>query len=348
MTRDYFRPLGLVHGPDALRAVDVGQGAWLAGSSITAFTLVEVIRRDGGKVSRSLHPYAALSAEVAACASPRAAFAKIDISTPRLMGVVNVTPDSFSDGGLHASEDQGIAHGLKLAREGAAILDVGGESTRPGSETVPVAEELKRVSGVVQQLADAGHVVSIDTRKAEVMHAAMAGGAAIINDVSALGFDAEAMAAVVKLNAPVVLMHAQGDPRTMQLDPQYDDVALDVYDYLEGRVQACLAAGVARQNICIDPGIGFGKTLRHNLELMQQITLFHGLGVAVLIGVSRKRMIGVMSGEALAINRVSGSVGGALYAALNAVHIIRVHDVKETAAALAVGLGMAAPDVTEN
>ena len=347
MSRDYFRPLGLVYGPDAHRAVEAGLGAWLAGSKTTAFTLVEVIRRSHQKVSRSLHPFTELSAQVMSCWSGRGSFAGIDISQPRIMGVVNVTPDSFSDGGLHASEEAGVAHGLKLAREGAAILDVGGESTRPGSDVVPAEDELARVKGVVRQLAAAGHAVSIDTRKAAVMEAAVKGGAAIINDVSALSFDARSLATVAQLKKPVVLMHAQGDPRTMQLDPRYDDVVLDVYDYLEGRVEECISAGIDRENICVDPGIGFGKTLRHNLELMQQVTLFHNLGAATLIGVSRKSMIGALSGEKLAVNRVSGSVGGALYAALNGVHIVRVHDVRETAAALAVAQGMASPAVTD-
>ena len=347
MSREYFRPLGLVHGPDARRAVEAGTGAWLAGSAMTAFTQVEVIERHPSGRKASVHPYQDLSLQVAASATPRPPLAGLDISAARLMGVVNVTPDSFSDGGLYNSDESAIAHGLKMAEQGAAILDVGGESTRPGSDTVSVAEELDRVSAVVRGLAGAGQLVSIDTRKSEVMRSAVGGGAAIVNDVSALSYDEQSLGTVMTLHVPVVLMHAQGDPRTMQLDPRYDDVTLDVYDYLEGRIKACLAAGVERSKICIDPGIGFGKTLRHNLEIMQQITLFHNLGVALLVGVSRKRMIGALSGEKLPINRVAGSVGGALYAALNGVHILRVHDVKETAAALAVVNGMAAPDVTE-
>lgn len=347
MSRDYFRPLGLVYGPDAERAVNAGTAGWLAGSSQIAFTLVEVINRHGASRKSEVHPFKALAKQVHSCAAPRATFAGLSLARPQIMGVVNVTPDSFSDGGKFVTSDAAIAHGKQLSQDGAALLDVGGESTRPGSETVAVEEELSRVSAVVQGLAAAGHKVSIDTRKAEVMAAAVAAGAVIVNDVSALSYDAESLATAARLGVPVVLMHAQGDPRTMQLDPRYDDVALDVYDYLEERVRACLAAGIPASHICVDPGIGFGKTLRHNLEIMQQLTLLHGLGVAVLIGVSRKRMIGALSGEKLPVNRVAGSVGGALYAALNGAHIIRVHDVKETAAAWAVASGMASPDVTE-
>jgi dihydropteroate synthase len=252
------------------------------------------------------------------------------------MGIVNVTPDSFSDGGLHGTSDAGASHGLALAAEGAHILDVGGESTRPGSNAVSVDEELSRVIPAVKRLNEAGHVVSIDTRKPLVMRQAVKAGAAIINDVSALQHDPDSLRAAAELNIPVVLMHAQGDPRTMQLNPHYDDVALDVYDQLEQRVLACVQAGIPRSHIAIDPGIGFGKTFRHNLELLNQLTLFHGLGVVVLVGLSRKGFIGALTGEKNAGNRVHGSVGGAVQAVLNGVHILRVHDVKATVEALAV------------
>ncbi len=265
------------------------------------------------------------------------------MDAPKIMGIVNVTPDSFSDGGLHGTAETGALHGLALAGQGAHILDVGGESTRPGSDAVSVDEELSRVIPAVKRLSDAGHVVSIDTRKAAVMREAVKAGAAIINDVSALQHDAESLRTVAELGCPVVLMHAQGDPRTMQLNPQYDDVALDVYDHLEGRVEACVAAGIPRSRIAIDPGIGFGKTFRHNLEILNQVTLFHGLGVAVLLGLSRKGFVGALTGEKNAGNRVHGSVGGAVQAALNGVHILRVHDVKATVEALAVATAVVEP-----
>lgn len=347
MAREYFRPLGFVHGPDARRLRDEGIAGALGGSKLSAFTLVEAISRSG---ARRIVPYSEAADEEAVklASQARPAFAGIDISQTRIMGVVNVTPDSFSDGGLHASEETGLAHARRLAREGAHILDIGGESTRPGSDPVGLEEELSRTIGVVRALASEGHCVSIDTRKPAVMQQAAEAGAAIINDVSALAFDAGSLAMAAGLGKPVVIMHAQGDPRTMQLDPRYDDAALDVFDYLEARVQACTAAGLPAGRICIDPGIGFGKTFRHNLEIMQQISLYHGLGVAVLAGVSRKGVIGALTGEKLAINRAAGSVGGALYAALQGVHIVRVHDVRETAAALAVASGMADPEATES
>ena len=222
------------------------------------------------------------------------------------------------------------------------ILDVGGELTRPGSDPVRVEDELRDV-GVVRSWQQKATVYRSTPARPSVMEQAVKGGAAIINDVSALQLRCQLARRGGPAAKPVVLMHAQGDPRTMQLDPRYDDVALDVYDYLEARVEACTCCGHCRAAICIDPGIGFGKTFRHNLELMQQVASISDLGVAVLVGVSRKGMIGALTGEKLAVNRVSGSVGGALYAALQGVHIVRVHDVRETAAALAVAQGMADP-----
>lgn len=347
MASDYFRPLGVLHGPDARRFVETGEAGRLGGGTLSAFTHVEAIRRNG---SRRIVPFREVAGEatVQRIVQARAPFAGLDLSRTRIMGVVNVTPDSFSDGGLHAGEAEGLGHARKLAREGADILDIGGESTRPGSEAVSLEEELLRTLGVVGSLANEGFRVSIDTRKAKVMEQAVVSGAAIINDVSALTYDPAALQSAARLGKPVVLMHAQGDPRTMQLDPRYEDVALDVFDYLQERVAACEAAGIPASSICVDPGIGFGKTFRHNLEIMQQVGLYHGLGVAVLAGVSRKGFIGALTGEKLAVNRGPGSVGGALYAALQGVHIVRVHDVRETAAALAVATGMADPAATES
>ena len=340
MTRTYYRPLGLCYGSDAAQLIASHRAGRLGGSAAIGFTLVERIKRDGKSVSREITPYADVLEAVEA---PRGDFAGIAMDAPKIMGVVNVTPDSFSDGGLHGTAETGALHGLALAGQGAHILDVGGESTRPGSDAVSVDEELSRVIPAVKRLSDAGHVVSIDTRKATVMREAVKAGAAIINDVSALQHDAESLRVVAELGCPVVLMHAQGDPRTMQLNPQYDDVALDVYDHLERRVEACVAAEIPRSRIAIDPGIGFGKTFRHNLEILNQVTLFHGLGVAVLLGLSRKGFVGALTGEKNAGNRVHGSVGGAVQAAMNGVHILRVHDVKATVEALAVATAVVEP-----
>jgi dihydropteroate synthase len=349
MAKTYYRPLGLCYGPDAEKTVFQRRAGFLGGNPGIAFTAVERITRNGKEIQREIMPYGDVAERAALkpIEAARGSFSRLSMNSPRIMGIVNVTPDSFSDGGQHGTPDAGAAHGLQLAEEGAHILDVGGESTRPGSDTVPIAEELARVIPAVQQLSGAGHIVSIDTRKSEVMRAAVRAGAAVVNDVSALLHDPESLRSVAELGCPVVLMHAQGDPRTMQLNPTYSDVALDVYDFLEQRVQACLDAGISAERIAVDPGIGFGKTFQHNIDLLGQVTLFHGLGVAVLLGLSRKAFIGALTGEKLAKNRVNGSVGGAIHAALHGVQIIRVHDVKATVEALSVAMAISNPQTTE-
>jgi dihydropteroate synthase len=348
MSKTYLRPLGLCYGADAVCAVARGRGGRLGGSAFISFSAAEIIVRDGKRVNREVANYGDLAkdAALARIEAPRAALCGLALDRPKLMGIVNVTPDSFSDGGKTAGTHAAVAHGMGLAAEGAHILDVGGESTRPGSEAVPADEELARVIPVIAGLARTGHTVSCDTRKADVMREAVGAGAALINDVSALQFDRDSLAAMAELGRPVVLMHAQGDPRTMQLNPTYDDVALDVYDGLEARIEACRAAGIARGNIVVDPGIGFGKTFRHNLDLLSRLTIFQGLGVAVLVGISRKGFIGALTGEKVPAARVCGSTGGAVQAALNGCHILRIHDVKATAEALAVALAAADPEAS--
>jgi dihydropteroate synthase len=345
MGETYLRPAALAYGSDARQGVARGQAGRLGGSPWISFSQVEIIARKGHAISRELVAYGDLSRNdaLAAIEMPRAPIGTLTFDRPAIMGIVNVTPDSFSDGGLAARAGDAIAHGRALAEEGADILDVGGESTRPGSEGVGEEEELCRVLPVIKGLSGAGHVVSCDTRKANVMRAAIQAGAAIINDVSALQHDPQSAAAIAELKCPVVLMHAQGDPKTMQLSPTYEDVALDVYDGLESRIAACIAADISRRRIVIDPGIGFGKTFRHNLDVLNQLTLFHGLGVPLLVGLSRKGFVGALTGEKAAGQRVHGSVGGAIHAALNGAHILRVHDVKATVAALAVVLAAADP-----
>lgn len=338
MRKSYARPAGLVYGPDARQVITEGRGASLGGLSTIAYTLLERIEREGTGIIRRFEPGALQRQTVLPDFLPA--------DRPLIMGIVNVTPDSFSDGGLSAEAERAIAHGLRLVKEGADILDIGGESTRPGSEGVPEEEELRRVLPVIEALAREGHAVSVDTRKARVMRAALKAGATIVNDVAALTYEPAAMEAVAEARCPVILMHAQGDPKTMQLSPQYDDVALDVYDWLEARIEACEAAGIDRRRIIADPGIGFGKSFRHNLDVLRQFTLYHGLGVPLLMGLSRKGFIGALTGEKLALNRVNGSVGGALWSALNGAHILRVHDVKATVEALAVAGAAAEPDLS--
>lgn len=263
-------------------------------------------------------------------------FAGLDTRHPHIMGIINVTPDSFSDGGDAFDVDEARAQGRAQAEHGAAILDIGGESTRPGADPVPVDEEIGRVEPVVRALAGDDVLLSIDTRHAEVMAAALDAGADIVNDVSALTHDPAALDLVAERAVPVVLMHAQGDPRTMQKAPAYDHVSLDVYDYLEDRIETCLAGGMARKNICIDPGIGFGKTLAHNLTLMRDLALFHGLGCPILLGASRKSLIARIAGDALPKQRLAGSLALALAGIRAGVQILRVHDVAETDQAIRV------------
>ena len=254
---------------------------------------------------------------------------------PLVMGVINATPDSFYDGGRHTGADASIAHGLALMDQGADILDVGGESTRPGAEPVPEDEELDRVLPVVSALAAGGAVVSIDTRNAAVMTKAAAAGAKLINDVAALTRPG-AMAAAAACQLPVVLMHSDADPRTMQNAPGYDDVVAAVIGYLQARIDGCLAAGIARENILADPGIGFAKTPDHNAQLLAALKEFESLNVPILLGVSRKSFIGHFSTGEPADDRLPGSLAAALWAATQGVSILRVHDVAETAQALAI------------
>jgi dihydropteroate synthase len=313
-----------------------------------AFTLVEDITREGKTITRRVRSFedVATSSLAQAITQRRADFGGVALNQTRIMGIVNTTPDSFSDGGKFNDAKVAIAHGQALAGQGADILDIGGESTRPGSDAVSVEEETARVLPVVEGLSGQ-FVISVDTRKASLMRQSIAAGARIINDVSALQYDPDAVSAVADLKAPVVLMHAQGEPRTMQLQPKYDDVALDVYDMLAAQIVRAEAAGIARERICIDPGIGFGKTFKQNLELMQQATIFHGLGVAVLIGLSRKGYIGALTGRHPAATRVAGSLGGALQAVMGACHLLRVHDVCETAEAIRVFRAQYEPNSAE-
>ena len=258
------------------------------------------------------------------------------------MGIVNVTPDSFSDGGRHFDAASAIAHGLKLAGDGADILDVGGESTRPGADPVSAKEELRRVLPVIEALAEkSSAVISIDTRKGVVAKAAMAAGASIWNDVTALCHAPDSLEIAASLGCVVVLMHAKGDPKTMQNDPYYEDVVEEVFGFLKTRVDACLKAGIAKENIIVDPGIGFGKTLAHNLALLGRLNRFVELEPPVLLGASRKRFIAALDpvpdspGEADE-RRLGGSLAAVIEGRRRGASIFRVHDVAETRQALKI------------
>lgn len=259
----------------------------------------------------------------------------------RVVGIVNVTPDSFSDGGEHATAMAAIAHGLRLVEEGADVLDVGGESTRPGAQAVSEDEELRRVLPVIEALArDTAVPISIDTSKPAVMRAAVQAGAGMINDVFALRRDG-ALEAAAALAVPVVLMHMQGEPRTMQAAPDYDDVVAQVHRFLAERIFAAEMAGFARKNIVVDPGFGFGKTRDHNLSLLAQLSRFSDLGVPVMAGLSRKKTIGDITGREAPHERLHGSVAAALIAAQRGAMLLRVHDVTATVDALKVWTAVA-------
>jgi dihydropteroate synthase len=263
------------------------------------------------------------------------------LDRPRVVGIVNVTPDSFSDGGDHATTDAAIAHGLKLAEEGADVLDIGGESTRPGAREVPLDEELARVIPVVEALSKRTSLpISIDTSKPAVMRAAVAAGAGMVNDVHALRREG-ALDAAAMLGVPVILMHMQGTPADMQAEPTYEDVVAEVHTFLAQRIFACEMAGIDKKKIVIDPGFGFGKNTAHNLLLLAQLERFVELGVPVLAGLSRKRTIGEITGRETA-DRVHGSVAAALIAAQHGAKLIRVHDVAATVDALKVWSAVAA------
>jgi len=261
-----------------------------------------------------------------------------DPSPPAIMGILNATPDSFSDGGT-VPQGAMAARVEALIDEGADILDIGGESTRPGAETVPVEEEWARIAPALEAATGHRAVVSVDTRKAAVARRALATGARMFNDVSALTYDPDSMAVAQEYAAAggaVCLMHALGDPKTMQTDPHYDDVVREVRDYLAARVRACEAAGIARTALIVDPGIGFGKTLAHNLTLLRNLGALREIGCRVLLGASRKGFIGALSGEKDAARRMPGSLAVALHGARQGADILRVHDVAETVQALAV------------
>ncbi len=346
--RTLIRPTGFVDSPFG----HDGKVARLAGG-MNWFGLVELIRVDGSRrVSAEIVSVEGIesrfddvmASQWAALTAPRAPLQlgerTIRLDQPQVMGIINATPDSFSDGGAYADAASAAEAGARMAAQGAAIIDVGGESTRPGASEVWEGDEIERVVPVVSQLAAGGNAVSIDTRKSGVMKAALEAGAGLVNDVSALTWDPQSAEVVASTGAPVVLMHHQGDPQTMQQDPRYDDVLVEVYLWLEERIAAAEAAGIAARNILVDPGFGFGKTVAHNLELMNGLALLHSLGCPIVLGASRKRTIGALSNEAPTDKRLGGSIAFALKAAEQGAQVIRAHDIFETVQALRVWRGL--------
>ena len=346
--RTIIRPTGFVDSPFGFD----GQVARLAGG-LNWFAAAELIRIEGNeRVSTELVPVDGienrfdddLAAQWQALTSPRSALQlgqrTIRLDQPQVMAIVNATPDSFSDGGQFADAVGAAEAGARMAAEGAAIVDVGGESTRPGARSIWEGDEIERVVPVIRQLAAGGAAVSADTRKADVMTAAVEAGARMINDVSALTYDARSAEIATGLNVPVVLMHHKGAPEVMQDDPHYDDVLVEVYLWLEERIAAAVSAGVRREHILVDPGFGFGKNVGHNLELMNGLALFHSLGCPLVVGASRKRTIGALSSEAPAEKRLAGSIALAIKAVEQGAQIVRVHDTFETVQALRVWRGL--------
>ncbi len=299
----------------------------------TWFTQVEVMTRDAPAhvvLASDVPPHV-----LADMTRPRSDIGPLSMSQPQIMGILNVTPDSFSDGGRHANQATATERAHEMQQQGATLIDIGGESTRPGAVEVSVQDEIARTEPVIAALSKSvAAPISIDTRKAPVAAAALDGGALLVNDVSGFTFDPELAPLCAARSVPVCVMHAQGDPTTMQDDPCYDNVLLDVYDYLEAQVDMLTGLGIVRDQILVDPGIGFGKTLAHNLALLARISLFHTLGCPVLLGASRKGFIRVIGNAPDPDRRVGGSVSVALSGVAQGVQVVRVHDVDDTRQAL--------------
>ena len=345
-----LRPTGLIAGAAGDGAVAAGLGLRLRAGALV-FTACEAFLQGDGQVcmaTASLPPLQAwaeaegertaelVAGALAALSAALPAYAGLALGAPRLAGILNLTPDSFHDGGAHDDRGAAIAHGEALLAAGAHIIDVGGQSTRPGAAPVSEAEELARVVPVVRALAGGGALVSVDTSRAGVMAAALDCGAAMVNDVTALTFDAAALALVAEREVPVVLMHMQGTPATMQDAPSYGHAAYEVYRYLEERIVACEDAGIPRTRIAVDPGFGFGKTLAHNMQVLDHAALFHGLGCAVMAGLSRKSFINDIVPGTPSAERLPGTLAAVVMAADQGVQLHRVHDVAEARQALQV------------
>jgi len=334
----YITPRCILSGSSARDAVAQGHALSLGGG--LAFAMVELTHTDGPglrhTVCRAHETPVSSAGWLAAFEYAPFQFLGLPLATPLIMGVVNVTPDSFSDGGRFLGTDAAIAHARQLREDGADIIDVGGESTRPGAAPVAPDEEAARVVPVVRALAAEGVCVSIDTRHAVVMKAAIAAGARIVNDVTALTGDADAIGVVARSEAGIVLMHMQGEPRTMQENPTYIWAPGEVFEYFQARLGACQAAGIPYDRIAIDPGIGFGKEDVHNTQILNHLTLYRALGCPIVVGASRKSFIGRMSRGEAPQDRLGGSIAAAVAAVGRGAQIVRVHDVAATRQALAI------------
>ena len=348
MRKYYTRPCNFYYGNYAKNLVKIKKALPLAGNSNISFDQLEIFQRKiGGSIKSyiyTLNEIKKLNREIKnrvkidlkSITSKRKSISRLKFDNPHIIGALNITPDSFSDGGKYLALEDALSHSLSLLDHGADIIDVGGESTRPGAEIVDENEEIKRTIPLIKELSNKGVVTSIDSRKSKVISAALEAGAQIVNDVSALTFDKESIEVVKKTGVPVILMHMQGNPQTMQKSPQYTCAPLDIFDYLKERIQFCNNHGIDRSQIIVDPGVGFGKTSEHNIEILNYLTLFHGLGCPILVGFSRKRFISEIGSEASEQERLAGSLGAGLLSLNQGVQFLRVHDVFETKQAISV------------
>ena len=327
-----LRPIGLLSGAAAGRAIASGIARPLVGGPL-AFTMIDAMAHG----ERRLFALEAVPSEweprLDRLSDRRPAFAGLDLDRPLIMGILNATPDSFSDGGAHAEADAAVRQGQALLEAGADLIDVGGESTRPGAEPVAPEEQVRRVEPAIRALSNRGAILSIDTRDPQVMGAALAAGARIVNDVSALAAPG-AIEAVARAGASVILVHMQGDPRSMQDEPHYADATVEVLAFLEGRIAACLGGGIDAVRLAVDPGIGFGKRGRHNVQLLAELAALHALGLPVVVGASRKGWIGAIEASPPEA-RLGGSLAAVMAALDRGAQILRIHDVAETVQARA-------------
>ena len=328
----YIRPLNFLYGKDAQFHIQKKLAASVCGNKFLGFTKIEIVNKKNNK---------SILIDISQINKLKNKNKKHDYdlnnTKPVLMGVLNATPDSFSDGGKFNKLKPAIQHAKLMLEQGAQIIDIGGESTRPGAELISEQEECKRVIQIVKKISQIKKcIVSIDTRKSSVMEAAVKAGAKIINDVSALDFDSNSITLVAKLRKPIILNHSQGTPKTMQKNPNYQNVLIDIYDYFENKINQLEKRGFKRKNIILDPGIGFGKNVQHNLTLMSKISFFHSLGCPLMLGPSRKSFIGKIMGSKDTISRLGGTISSVIIGANQGVQFFRVHDIKEIQEALTI------------
>jgi dihydropteroate synthase len=342
----YIRPLNFLYGKDAQFHIQKKLAASVCGNKSLGFTKIEIINKKNNKsilinVSQinklKNKNKKQILKDFEHIQKKRSSIISLNNTKPVLMGVLNTTPDSFSDGGKFNKLKPAIQHAKLMLEQGAQIIDIGGESTRPGAELISEQEECKRVIQIVKKISQIKKcIVSIDTRKSSVMMAAVKAGAKIINDVSALDFDSNSITLVAKLRKPIILNHSQGTPKTMQKNPNYQNVLIDIYNYFENKINQLEKRGLKRKNIILDPGIGFGKNVQHNLTLMSKISFFHSLGCPLMLGPSRKSFIGKIMGSKDTISRLGGTISSVIIGANQGVQFFRVHDIKEIQEALTI------------